>query len=219
MSGILYSTIARDDVLLVSSQKISGNFETMVLSMLPNISTHRNTKTSYTSNDYMYHVLVEDGLVYICATNVEFGRRLPYAYLIEIKRRFSNSSLIARARYASERELDRDFGPVMEEQMIRFSTGEGDQVMQLQSQVDGVMGIMTQNIEKIIERGDKIDDLLNKTEELGVSSMQFHSTSRQVRRKMVCKNVKMWIICGIIFSVILTLIILMATNVIPVKNL
>lgn len=214
MSGILYSAIARETMLLISSQRVSGNFESVVLSMIPNISIDRNTKISYASNNHMYHVLVEDGLIYICTTNIEFGRRLPYAYLTEIKRRFTTHT-----RYSSEHEFERDFGPVMKEQMVRFSSGEGDQVTQLQNQVDGVMGIMTQNIEKIIERGDKIDDLLNKTEELGVTSVQFHSTSRHVRRKMLCKNIKMWIIFGIVFSVILTLIILMATNVIPVKNL
>ena len=39
----------------------------------------------------------------------------------------------------------------------------------LQSQVDEVKGVMTQNIEKVLERGDHLDDLMDKTEELEAS--------------------------------------------------
>lgn len=41
----------------------------------------------------------------------------------------------------------------------------------LQSQVDEVKGVMTQNIERVLERGDRLEDLMDKTEELeaGVS--------------------------------------------------
>ena len=39
----------------------------------------------------------------------------------------------------------------------------------LQSQVDEVKGVMTQNIEKVLERGDRLDDLMDKTEELEAS--------------------------------------------------
>lgn len=218
MSGILYSAIARQHVLLASSQKVPGNFESLTLSMLNNIPTDRDAKTSYSADDYMFHVLVENGIIYLCAANAAFGRRLPYAYLLEIKRRFTSGSLHTRAKFAMEHELERDFGHIMQQQMVRFSTGEGDQVMELQSQVDGVMGVMTQNIEKIIERGDKIDDLLDKTAELDESSSQFRNTSRHVRRKMMWKNCRMWLIIGIVVAVIITFIVLMATNVIPVKG-
>ena len=39
----------------------------------------------------------------------------------------------------------------------------------LQFQVDEVKGVMTQNIEKVLERGDRLDDLMDKTEELEAS--------------------------------------------------
>ena len=34
---------------------------------------------------------------------------------------------------------------------------------------DRVKGVMTQNIEKVMERGDRLDDLMDKTEELEAS--------------------------------------------------
>lgn len=36
----------------------------------------------------------------------------------------------------------------------------------LQSQVDGVKDIMTQNVERILARGERLDDLMDKSEGL-----------------------------------------------------
>lgn len=50
-----------------------------------------------------------------------------------------------------------------------------DKVQTLKSQVDGVKNIMTENVERILARGERLDDLMDKSEDLqaGVS----HSTS------------------------------------------
>lgn len=50
-----------------------------------------------------------------------------------------------------------------------FSKAGNDTVTRLQSQVNEVKGVMTQNIEKVMERGDRLDDLMDKTEELEAS--------------------------------------------------
>lgn len=43
----------------------------------------------------------------------------------------------------------------------------------VQAQVDEVKGVMSQNIERVLQRGDKLEDLMDKTEELeaGVSNL------------------------------------------------
>lgn len=46
---------------------------------------------------------------------------------------------------------------------------KNDNMSQLRSQVDEVKGVMTQNIEKVLERGERLDDLMDKTTELEAS--------------------------------------------------
>lgn len=41
-----------------------------------------------------------------------------------------------------------------------------DRVKSLQSQVDGVKDIMTHNVERILARGERLDDLMDKSEDL-----------------------------------------------------
>lgn len=47
-----------------------------------------------------------------------------------------------------------------------------DKVQTLKDQVDGVKDIMTQNVDRILARGERLDDLMDKSEDLqaGVSS-------------------------------------------------
>lgn len=43
---------------------------------------------------------------------------------------------------------------------------ETDAVSKLQSQVQEVTGVMTQNIEKVLERGERLEDLIQSTSDL-----------------------------------------------------
>ncbi|XP_015666636.1 vesicle-associated membrane protein 8 [Protobothrops mucrosquamatus] len=90
-----------------------------------------------------------------------------------------------------------------------------DQVKNLQNEVEGVKNIMTQNVERILARGENLDHLRNKTEDLEATSEHFKTTSQKVARKYWWKNIKMIAIICIIAVIILILIILLATGVIP----
>ncbi|XP_069799815.1 vesicle-associated membrane protein 8 isoform X1 [Dendropsophus ebraccatus] len=90
-----------------------------------------------------------------------------------------------------------------------------DRVRDLQSEVEGVKNIMSQNVERILARGENLDHLRNKTEDLEASSEHFKTTSQKVARKYWWKNAKMIAIICVIVGIIVLLIILLATGVIP----
>ncbi|XP_038168181.1 vesicle-associated membrane protein 8 [Arvicola amphibius] len=96
------------------------------------------------------------------------------------------------------------------------SGGAGnDRVRNLQSEVEGVKNIMTQNVERILARGENLDHLRNKTEDLEATSEHFKTTSQKVARKFWWKNVKMIVIICVIVLVIIILIVLFATGTFP----
>ncbi|NWY05185.1 VAMP8 protein, partial [Nothoprocta ornata] len=90
-----------------------------------------------------------------------------------------------------------------------------ERVRELQSEVEGVKSIMTQNVERILARGENLDHLRNKTEDLEATSEHFKTTSQKVARKYWWKNLKLLLILGLVGAIILILIILLATGVIP----
>ncbi|MBN3300201.1 VAMP8 protein, partial [Amia calva] len=91
-------------------------------------------------------------------------------------------------------------------------------VKSLQSEVDGVKDIMTKNVERILERGERLDELMGKTEDLQAGAQNFKHTSTKVARSYWWKNVKMIAIIVIVVIIIILIIILLATGVIPTSS-
>ncbi|XP_019381625.1 PREDICTED: vesicle-associated membrane protein 8-like [Gavialis gangeticus] len=89
-----------------------------------------------------------------------------------------------------------------------------DTISTLQIQVDDVKNVMTKNIDKVLQREEKLSELVDRTDDLQTVADAFQKTSTKISRKMWWKNFKV-IILIVIFLLILTFIILLATGVIP----
>ncbi|KAF7647115.1 hypothetical protein LDENG_00177280 [Lucifuga dentata] len=94
------------------------------------------------------------------------------------------------------------------------SSASSNKMAQVQGQVNEVKVILKDNINKVLERGDKLDDLIGKTDDLQASADTFQRTSTRVARKYWWKNIKMMIIIGVIVVIIIVLISLAAAKVI-----
>jgi len=208
-------------VILCNAQRGAGNFTEVVRSMLRNIGTQNDSKTTYTSDNYFFHVAVDNGLIFLCTTESDDGKKPAYAFLTEIQRDFANGNLQSRAHFATEGELNGEFSGTMQQLMEQYSRRGNDNMAMLQSQVDEVRGVMTQNIEKVLQRGENLEDLMDKTTDLEIHSMAFKKTARQVHRKMWWKNTKMMCILGIVVVTVIAiiiLIILFSTGILPPDN-
>ncbi|KAJ1498541.1 hypothetical protein HMI54_005215 [Coelomomyces lativittatus] len=82
----------------------------------------------------------------------------------------------------------------------------------VQAQVDEVVGIMQNNIEKVMERGEKLESLATKTEDLQQSSLQFKKGATKVRQAMWWKDLKIKIIIAIVVIIILIIILVPIIN-------
>jgi len=67
---------------------------------------------------------------------------------------------------------------------------------------------MTRNIESLLERGDAIGLLVDKTDRLGGSARQFRVRSRGLRRQMWWKNVKLMSVLALVLVLVVFVIVL-----------
>ncbi|KAF8874759.1 synaptobrevin-domain-containing protein [Infundibulicybe gibba] len=77
----------------------------------------------------------------------------------------------------------------------------------IQAQIDDTVGIMRENITKVAERGERLDSLQDKTDNLAVSAQGFRRGANRVRKNMWWKDMKMRIIIGVAISVIIIIIV------------
>ncbi|XP_046742255.1 vesicle-associated membrane protein 2-like [Diprion similis] len=80
-------------------------------------------------------------------------------------------------------------------------------LQQTQAQVDEVVDIMKTNVEKVLERDQKLSELDDRADALQQGASQFEQQAGKLKRKFWLQNLKMMIIIGVIGLIILAIIV------------
>jgi len=85
-------------------------------------------------------------------------------------------------------------------------------LQQTQAQVDEVVNIMRVNVDKVLERDQKLSELDDRATALTEGASQFEASATRLKRKMWWQNTKMMIILGAVAVVLLIIIVVWATS-------
>ncbi|URE37577.1 vesicle-associated membrane protein [Musa troglodytarum] len=145
-----------------------------------------------------------------CVVAVEsVGRQIPIAFLERVKEDFNKKYGAGKAATASANSLSREFGSKLKEHM-QYCVDHPEEISKLakvKAQVSEVKGVMMENIEKVLDRGEKIELLVDKTENLRSQAQDFRQQGTKMRRKMWLQNMKIkLIVLGIIIALILIIV-------------
>ena len=155
------------------------------------------------------------GLTYLVVSDASaINRRISFGFLTELRRRFLALHPAATTDFADLPNYGcAGFNGDMRALMVEFGTGgagtagRDDAVGSVQRDIEDVRGIMTRNIEGLLERGERIDLLVDKTDRLGGSAREFRVRSRGLKRRMWWKNVKLMALLGFVVVLILVTIV------------
>ncbi|KAH9525076.1 hypothetical protein Btru_000269 [Bulinus truncatus] len=84
---------------------------------------------------------------------------------------------------------------------------QSKRLQQTQAQVDEVVDIMRVNVEKVLDRDQKISQLDDRAEALQAGASQFEASAGKLKRKYWWKNCKMWLILIAVIVVIIIIIV------------
>ncbi|XP_059710670.1 vesicle-associated membrane protein 4 isoform X2 [Haemorhous mexicanus] len=88
----------------------------------------------------------------------------------------------------------------------RFGS-RNDKIRHVQNQVDEVIDVMQENITKVIERGERLDDLQDKSDSLSDNAAAFSKRAKHLRRQMWWRDCKMKAIIALVVVILLLVII------------
>jgi len=94
--------------------------------------------------------------------------------------------------------------------------GGNQRTAALQAQIDDTVGVMRENINKVSQRGERLDSLQDKTDNLATSAQGFRRGANRVRKQMWWKDMKMRI-C-IIVGIIILLLVIIIPSVVAAKR-
>lgn len=229
--GLIYSFVAKGTVVLAEYTPYSGNFSTIAVQCLQKLPSS-SSKYTYSCDGHTFNFLLDTGFVFLVVADESTGRNVPFVFLEKVKDDFKQryganiksdgphpladdddeDDDLFEDRFSIAYNLDREFGPKLKEHMqyCMNHPEEISKLSKLKAQITEVKGIMMDNIEKVLDRGERIELLVDKTENLQFQADSFQRQGRQLRRKMWLQSLQMKLMVGGAVVVVIMIIWLIA---------
>ncbi|PVI03200.1 vesicle-associated membrane protein-like protein [Periconia macrospinosa] len=212
---LLYAGIAHNTKVLCEHNASPSSKTSSLLSViLPKLSHTTAEHKTLDVDPYFahYHTLAPSsfppsqasagGLTFLVVAEKNLGQRIPFGFLTTLEKRFFEEFDPASTDFAALPSFGcAGFNGVMRrlmEEQGGTESGQRDALRTAQREIDDVRGIMTENIERVLERGERIDLLVDQTDRLGVSARDFRVRSRGLKRRMWWKNVKLMVLLALV---------------------
>ena len=208
---ILYAVVSRGKTVLAEYTSITGNFPTVTRVLLGKIADE-DAKMSYVYDQYVFHYIVENHIIYMCMCDDMNKRRIPFGFLDDIKQRFK-ATYGDRIQTALAFAMSDDFGRTMQKQMDFYNGPSADTFAQVNSKLDDVKNVMVQNIEMVLERGEKLELLVDKTDRLQQQAFKFERSSKQLKYAMFWRRLKLYLLIFFVLALVIWIISVIACGI------
>ncbi|KAM9316444.1 vesicle-associated membrane protein 3-like [Gastrophryne carolinensis] len=81
-------------------------------------------------------------------------------------------------------------------------------LLQTQAQVNEVVDIMRVNVDKVLDRDQKLSELDNRADALQAGASQFETSAAKLKRKYWWRNCKMMIVIGVVCALLFIILII-----------
>jgi hypothetical protein len=202
--GILYAAIQapEDEVPLEYvrdvAQKDTCRKFVRLMRNSANSSAPGERRSFQTGNVLINTLTGDDRTIFVAACKDDFNRGAVFECLAENKKAYSQNR---SNRPGLERALKAN--------VDRYSSGR-DKIGEIKSVLDQTKITMLNNIDAVLERGEKIDTLTERSELLVTEAGNFESGARDLKWSMYKKRCLLFIVIFVILAIVIFLIVLFA---------
>eukprot|EP00796_Vickermania_ingenoplastis_P011414 gene11414-7918_t len=179
--------------------------ETMqkVLSTVPPREYRRKTIDDKEGGVNYHYISNGEGCIVACVTSSDMRMRTVFAFLEAVEPLVRGSGQGAELRNGKK---------LLQQKMEFYNNPQNDKITALNDDINQVVDVMMDNMDKVLTRGDRIDTLQEKSSNLADQAQQFQDRSTELKRALCMKNVKftIMIVCAVILVVII--IVMIACN-------
>jgi len=136
-----------------------------------------------------------------------------FAFLDNIQKEFVKMYRKGRIRTANAYALDKNFLPTMRSSMHYHNIHhkelrQEEKVMSMLAQVQDIRDVMGRNLQLILERGEKFDGILAKSEKLNEDANVFRKKSRAAKRMMQRKYYFWFVVFAVVLLAFLYIVVM-----------
>lgn len=143
--------------------------------------TAASSRVSVKEEQYMCHVHVRaDGLSAVVISDQEYPNRVAHTLLMKVLDDFTTSVPASNWKNAAENSVP---FTGLDVTLSKFQEPkQADALTKLQADVDETKIILHNTLTALLERGEKLDDLVAKSDDLSAQSKVFYKTARKTNQ-------------------------------------
>lgn len=139
--------------------------------------TQPGQRQSVQQEEYYAHIYNRDGLVGIAIVDKDYPARAAFGVVNKILDDFSESS---QQRWRSLQADSTDAQPVLDTAIVKFQDPtQADKLSKIQKDLDETKVVLHQTIDSMLQRGEKLDSLVDKSSDLSMASQIFYKQARK----------------------------------------
>mmetsp|Transcript_28492 Transcript_28492/g.39242 ORF Transcript_28492/g.39242 Transcript_28492/m.39242 type:complete len:200 (-) Transcript_28492:164-763(-) len=189
--GILrYNSDVTEPVMLVQVCELSsfgffqrGSVREMITFFNKTIAkrTPLGQRQSVQNEEYYVHVYMRtDGLCACITCDAEYNPRVAFSLLTKMLEDFTSFY----PGWLTEKRQESVVWPQLENDIVKYQDpANADQIMKIQRSLDETRDVLHQTIESVLQRGEKLEDLVERSGELSSQSKLFY---KQAKRANSC---------------------------------
>lgn len=214
---IVYATVACRDKAK-SAQVVSDSFVSQTPENIPNLpqtivsvmnKLPNEERAMYQWDAFKLCVKNEGSMQFLALVDDGFATVTSFAFLDQLQ-------LCFQATFGQRDDFRahecQQFDSTIKEEGIKYNTNPPTKGQQVKNQLEVVKDGILKNIEEVIERHQKIEVVAESCDELVTSSQKFSKSAKKLKYTAMWKNIKFWILIGIVVAAIILVILLIACN-------
>ena len=140
-------------------------------------------RQSVEQDQYLVHVINRNGLAAIAVMDKEYPSRSAFCVLQKICDDYCDTFGQEQWKTITEDDIK---GNVMEDAIVKYQDPmAADKILKIQRELDDTKVVLHKTIDSVLARGEKLDNLFDKSTDLSLASQMFY---KQARKQNQCCN-------------------------------
>jgi len=188
---VVYSCIA-DNRKIVYEAGDKGRHHDLVLNVLERCAldcrkSYKDEKSAFTVN-----YIAETERIWLCVAENGLNTRIAFGYLENVKR---------RSPHGGSRGVDQTIPVLLASQMSQFTSAQ-DKATQVNEAIEAVKEVMIENLAMVLRRGERLEDLQIRSEELKEDAQLFNKNATKLKSHFRWANLRWYLIGAIVLLII-----------------
>jgi len=197
---IRYAAVLRSSsvVLVEHSDLEQGTWRQEVL-QLSRLIDEAAAERSYFNAAHAYHFSFDICLNvhFVCMADKAMGRRLPLAFLVALRTSFQRFE-VDQVANATTLGMQSSFSDEVRRLVEHYNSPDQDRTTVLTAKVRDINEDLMESIDKLMQRGEQIDQLVDRSNLLSLNSASFQRAAERYQRRQACCSLRVVIVLTVL---------------------